>query len=124
MKLNVLIQSQVALANLLQLKLPMKTAYKISKLISKIHPEVRLYEEQRVKLVKELGYEIEGKKDQYQVHDENVPQFQEKMNELGDVEVSIDFAPDKPFEKIKLAELGNSEIQAQDLFILQWLIEE
>jgi len=122
-KLSQIVNSQEALQKLLQLPLPVKIAYKLSKLINKLDPELRIYEEQRIKLVKELGEQTDKEKDMWSVKKENIVKFREELLKLTEIEVNLSFGPDKESEKIKIEDLGDIKVEAQDLIHLDWLFE-
>ena len=55
MKLKQVIDIATALSSIATAKLPAKASYRIAKAINLLRPEVTTFEEQRVKLAKELG---------------------------------------------------------------------
>lgn len=123
MKLSQLINSQEGLKKLMETKLPVKVAYKVSKIISKCQPDLKIYEEQRINLVKELGEESDTDKDNWTVKPENLTKFTEEMNKLLDVEVDLGFGLGKDLDKIKVEEFGDVAVEPQLLLHLDWLIE-
>lgn len=122
MKLNTIISSQDALLKLSNTKLPVKIAYSVSKMISKLQPELKIYEEARQKLVKELGEE-DTEKQTTTVKPENFAKFQEEMTKLLDVEVDLSYGLGKEIEKIKVADLGDITMEPKELLQLDWLLE-
>lgn len=121
-KLKQIVNSQSSLKKLLELNLPIKIAYVLSKLANKIQPELNIYEEQRIKLVKELG-ELIPDTDNYQVKESNIGQFAEEIGKLQDIDVNLTLFQDKPFEKFKIEDLGEISITPQDLANLNWIFE-
>lgn len=121
-KLSEIINSQQSLNVLLGTSLPVKIAYQLSKLVNKIQPDLKIYDEQRMKLVKELGEQTDAEKDLWTIKPENMVKYTEEMAKLLDVEVDINLFADKPFEKIKIEDLGDINVEAKDLVSLDWLI--
>ena len=130
MKLATIINSQEALKNLTQLKLPVKVSYKISKLINLMIPELKVFDEAKLQLVKKLGLPAEntsivnGEPQEWQVLPKNMEEFQKDLTTLIEQEVDLGFTADKPLEKISLESLGDVSIAPQDLINLEWLISE
>ncbi len=123
MKLAQLVGSEESLVKLMALKLPVKVSYKLSKLVFKMQPDLKIWQEKRLELFKEYG-DHDEKTDLYTVKPENAVKFQEELAKLLDIDVDLDFAPDKPFEKISVADLGNIEIESSTLINLDWLLSE
>lgn len=112
--LEILSESQ-NIQNLQTLKLPVKVSYRIKRLIDKLTPILKSYEEKRVELIKELGTENEETKE-FNVSKENETEFYAKIKELQGVEEEIDFTP------IKIEELGQIEIEPNKL--VSFIFEE
>lgn len=123
MTLETIISSQDSLSKILNLKLPIKVAYKISKLVNRMQPDLKIYEEQRTKLVKELGELVDEKTDSWRVKAENSEKFNEEIKKVLDVEVDLNFGPGKELEKIKIEDLGALAIEPRELISLGWLFE-
>ena len=109
------IESDSQLKNILEVKLPIKIAYKLNKLAKKLQAETAGYNELRVKLVKELGEKTDEKTDIWQVKTENLQEFSDKINELFKTEVEIDFEP------LNIEVLGDISIEPKNL--PSWLFE-
>jgi hypothetical protein len=122
-KLAQIINSEKALKNLLELKLPVKIAYKLSKLVDKMQPELKIFDEQKLSLVKKLGVATENP-GEFQVLPKNMEEFREDLKKLLDIDVNLEFGEGKGLEKISLADLGDISISPQDLLVLNWLIQE
>ncbi len=91
-----------------EVSLPIKVSYKIKRLVDKLNPIVKSYEEKRTDLVKEFGEKQED--ESVSVTDpEKLKLFVEKLNELLAIEEELDFEP------IKLEELGEISIAPKDL---------
>lgn len=104
-----------ALQNLLNTKLPIKTSYKLNKLAIALNVEYEAYEKQRVELVKEYGEEKEDGSVAIPPDSPKMKEFLEKIAELQNIEVSLDF------EKLKVEELGDIEIEPTNLPL--WILE-
>lgn len=108
-KLGDIIGYEKNMVALLKVKLPVKVAYRLSKLSNKIASEIKTYREQEFALIKELGEVVldeEGKEtDNMKVAKENMPKYKEEIEKLFDLEVDIDFEP------INITELGETTIE-------------
>lgn len=103
------VDTRITVGELLKQKLPIKIAYRISKLANKLASEYKFYEEKRLELVKEYGEKVkddEGNEtDNIQVTKKNETKFYEELNKIVDLEVEIDYDP------ISIEELGNIQIE-------------
>ena len=108
-KLLDIVEYQKNMGALTKVKLPVKVAYRISKLNIKIASEVKDYKEQEFNLIKDLGevvLDTEGKEtDNLRVTKENMPKYKEEVEKLLDLEVELDFEP------IDINELGETTIE-------------
>lgn len=123
MKLSTLVGSEESLVKLMALKMPMSVSYKLSKLVFRMQPDLKIWNEKRLELFKEYGT-LDEKTDQYTVKPENIVKFQEELTKLLEVEVDLTFAPEKPFEKISVAEFGDAQIEPSVLLQLEWLLSD
>lgn len=122
MKLQQIINSESSLKKLLDTQLPVKVAYKISKIVNLIEPDLKIFNEQRDKLIKELGTHDKDK-DIYTVEKVNLSKFADEIGKLTDIEVNLGFGQGKDLEKIKVDDLGDIKVAAADLVQLDWLLE-
>ncbi|MEM3091778.1 MAG: hypothetical protein QXD05_01455 [Candidatus Pacearchaeota archaeon] len=112
-----LIESAESLAILAQKDMPIKTSYKLGKLLNKIREELKLYEEQRNNLIKKYGKDIGGGNYQIDENDEEaINKFKKEHEELINLTVNIEYEP------ISLDSLGDIKISPMhmanlDLFI-------
>ena|SRR3990167_697517 len=107
--LEKVVNSVEGLNALLVLKLPIKIAYRVAKLVNgQISSELKAYNEARNKLIADLG-EKDPKSDNIQVKPENIQEFREKITELLAEEVELNFEP------IDLAELGDIQIEPRQI---------
>lgn len=124
LKLSTIIGSQQALADLTTLSLPITVSYKISKLINRIQPDLKLYEEKRFELIKRLGAETGEGTNQFSVKPENLEEFQKELTTLLEMDIDVDFGEGKELEKIPVSQLSGTNIAAKDLIALDWLFTE
>jgi hypothetical protein len=122
MKLKDIVNSIEAINALMALKLPVVSSYKLSVFVSKIQPELTAFNEKRSELVKEFGapkLDDAGKEtDQFTFTTEKGKEFNDKQNELLEQDVNVEIP------EIKIADLGNVEIEPNKLIVLAWLIKE
>ena len=125
-KLETIVLSSDSLVNLSNTKLPISVSYKISKILNKIQPELTIFNDKRNELVKEYG-ELKNKDTEYYevpLSSDNYKIFQEKIKELSDVMVNLDFGHGKELQKIKISDLNNITIEPKFLTALDWFLEE
>jgi hypothetical protein len=109
------------LQKLSQEALPIKVAYRLTKLIKMVEKEVKMIEEFRVQLLERYCIRNEDgspviEEGHYAVQD--IGEFQAALNDLGESEAEIDFQP------LKLEDLGDIKIAPSDLFALEKFIVE
>lgn len=105
-KLNDVVSNVENLQALQEIKFPVKVSYRIKRLIDKLDPILKAYNEKRNDLVKEFGEEQEDKS--VRVTDPaKLISFSEKLSDLLTSEETVDF------EKIKVEELGDVEVSAK-----------
>lgn len=101
-----LIESRPSLEKLFNANLPIKTSFRLRKIISKINDELKHFEEERIKLAKTLGAEEEGK---FTIKGEgNLNKFRDAMAELLKEEIEMEFdaiSVDSLGEDLKLSPL-------------------
>lgn len=89
---------------LLATKLPGTPQYRLSRFVDKVSSELRVFEKERLDLIKELGTPTEDGNG-YEIKDEaKLEEFKTKIAELLDEEVKIDLAPltEQMFEKAEV----------------------
>ena len=114
MKLSQVLEAQAALAQLAGLKMPAHGAYKVSKNLRKLEPEIQSFEEARNKIVANY-LEV---KDGETVSDDAQKAADGEYKTLLEMEVSVE-----P-HKIKLSDFGNAEVSAAQLLAIEFLLEE
>lgn len=72
-------------------KFPTKVAYRLSRIYKKIESEYKIFDEERIKLVKRHGKEAEP--GQYQIPSDNLAEFNQEIRQLFDEIVEINFKP-------------------------------
>ena len=103
---------------LLSKDLLIKVSYKINRLIGKLEPILKSYEDKRNELVKKYGEKIqkENSEPTYSVTDpEKLKLFTEKWNELVEIEEDLDF------EKINIADMGDITLKPTE--VIDWMFE-
>jgi hypothetical protein len=90
-----------------EIRIPVKTAYWLTKFMNKLQKEIKDYEESRIKLcVKHSEKDENGnpiiKENNYQIGSSET--FQEEYNELKNIEIEI------PFSQLTLEQFGDINI--------------
>jgi hypothetical protein len=92
------------------LKLPIKTSYALSKLVTAVSTELEHFHKQRIAWVEELGSKnAEGL---IEVGPSGIPEFLTRMNELAAIAVELQGAP------ITFDMLGETDLSAHDITTL------
>ena len=89
--LGELVVAEPALTRLLEERMPAKTAYHLAKLARLAQQELQHFHAKRNDAIKELG--IPADDGSITVSAERMPEFSERMRELGAVEVTLDWGP-------------------------------
>ena len=123
MKLREIVNSKQTLEYILTQKMKPSIAFGLSQLSKKLSEELKTFEESRLKCIKEYGEEKvrieDGEEVKYsQVSPENISIFKEEIEELLDVELSIEF------KKVNISDLEDLKISPADAMSVEWLIEE
>ena len=113
-KLQTLVKAGDAFTKLSAIELPLKTSYKLAKLIRQVNDELVLFDEQRLKLCKKYGAYI-TEENSYSIPPDKMPEFSNEYSELLSVEVNLNF------EKVTLPETLN--ITPADILNLSDFIE-
>lgn len=106
-------------------QLPVKVSYALAKNINGINKELKIYEEEKMKIIKECALKDESgnpkiENNQYVLIEDKKEVFSEKVNELLDIEVDLDV------RKINVNELLNSNVDftPSELVELDFMIVE
>lgn len=106
-----------ALSRVMEIKLPAKAAYRLARIAAKLQPELKLFNDARIALFKELGDPVEGQGDTYQVTgEERQKQLANRLVELGAEPVVVDLEP------LTVDMLGDTQVTPADLYVLEKLI--
>jgi len=114
-KLEKIVNSFDNLEKLSKVKMPTKASYCVSKILSKVKSEMKLFEEKNIELIKLLGEEDSENKDVWNVKPENRDEWGVKMKELLDIDVQFDF------NEIDIKELGDTIIEPE--LLVDWLFK-
>jgi len=113
-KLLKLKNAEDVLNKLINIDLPIKTSYKLMKILEFVSNELKQTEALRIKLIKKYGEE-EGHN--FVVKNENMTKFTEEYAPLMDQEVDFNFDP------IDISEFGDIKLNALDIAkISDWLL--
>jgi len=102
-------------------KLPVKTAYRFTKLAKTIQSEAKTYEENRMKIIeKNCNLDEKGKMvivdGQYDIKDKQ--NFAKEFYELSNIDIEIDFSP------ISINDLGDTKISPNAMMGLEKFITD
>jgi hypothetical protein len=103
------------LIKLLEKEIPIKSAWKLNKLVKEFDKELQEIEEFRVGLVKKLG--VADEEGNVQVPEGAMKQFVDEFNELLVAEVEIGYEP------IEIDSIGDIQVSAKELLILDRLFK-
>ncbi len=115
MKLSKIVEVFPSVQALSATKLPAKASYRVAKALIALTAEVKLYEEQRIKLAEEFGTKSEDGK-QFIFSDEDAPKFSEQMVALLDEECAV------TLQTISPDDLGDVGIEAYHLATLDGIL--
>lgn len=115
-----------SLAVISQKQLPIKVSYAIAKNIKKLESELKIYNEERQKLIDQYcikdneGNNVIDENNNLKIADEHLDAWNKEINELMDIEVDIDI------HKFNLDSLmnGNYDMTPAELMIIDYMIEE
>jgi len=113
-----LINSDKALNNLLEQKLPLGISIQLGKVVQELEPVFKKANEARLEILRKFGEEvIEGDKPtgQYQIKPENLKLFEAEMREAFESEIELSIASIDP-EK-----LPDACLTGKDAIALDWL---
>lgn len=111
MKLKTILEIAPALSALGATKLPAKIAYRVAKALNAIRADVANYDEQRMKLLRELGKPDEKDPNIVRLGD-NAAAFDEQIKALIDEDVTV------TLPTITLDDLGDASIEGAHLAAL------
>lgn len=114
-KIKELLGIKESLNKLLVAEIPIKTSYKLGKIINKMGEELKFFDTKRMELFKKYG-ELDGKEYKVKLEDNEI--FVKEMNELLEITFELEI------NKIKLDSLGDIKLSALDMANLDKFIEE
>ena len=112
--LRELVESEQALANLAQSRQPVKTAYRISRLLRLAEPELKAFYEARRTLLERFGTAQEN--GQYRIEPGKIAAFEKELSALLDEKITFEVAP------VSIEDL-QGEISASDLVAMEWFLD-
>ena len=117
MKIREMLKNQIVWQGLMSRKMPAKVAYAIAKNMQKVDPEIKLYNETRLKLLGE-NWKMDEDGEKFVIPPADEAKWQAMLDELLDVDV--DLAPHMlDFSQLEPVELTPQEILALDFMIAQ-----
>jgi hypothetical protein len=120
-KLREVVNGLDSINNIATLKLPVFTSFKISLFLKNINPIIDTYEQERNKLIKECGVPVveDGKETgNYTFPDGKAAEFNEKIKDVLEADLGV------AVPEIKIADLGDIQIEPSKLIPIMWLIKE
>jgi hypothetical protein len=103
--LNEIVGNAENLKELQTIKLPVKISYRIMRLVNKLDPILKVYDEKRNELVKEFGEPVDEQGNKKVTDPAKLKLFAEKLGELLKTEENIDF------DLLKIEDLGDVKIE-------------
>jgi hypothetical protein len=117
-KVGEIVASRESLAKLIGKELPVKAAFRLSRVVKTLNTELKDFEEQRMKLIQKYGEKKEGQEDTMIVKPENMEAFSTEMEALFTEEIEVSYEP------VTVADLGNVQITPSDMVALEKFIVE
>lgn len=123
-KLVTIVNGMDVLKKLSESKIRGRTAYKIAKILKKIDEEYNLFNDARIKLIREFakkdesGEPITDDQGNVSISEEEIATFNEEINKLLDTTVSIEM------DKIPLDELAEIDFTPSEMIAIESFIEE
>lgn len=115
-KLEKLVMSVDSLSKLFEKPMPIRTTFRLKKIVQEVDNNLKIYDESRTTLLKKYGDMQED--NSYKVDPEKQQELEDEHRELLDSEISFGFEP------IPAELLGNIDMTPKDLLLLDWLIVE
>lgn len=102
-KLENLVNGAAALNELAQKDLSIAVSYRVAKLLKAAKAELDIYNEQRIKLLQDVGSTLSDDGSQYYVPEDKKAEFAEKYNQLSNIEVELPDRVDISGENITMS---------------------
>lgn len=109
LKLSQIVNSIESLNILIGTKFPAKVSYRLKRIVDKLDPILKTYNEKRNELITEYGTKDEETKNISVKDPEKIKLFMEKLNEILEVEEEVDITP------ISAELLGDTEVEPKHL---------
>lgn len=116
--LHEIVLAEPALNKLVTVDLPVRTAYRLTKLLGKVASELKVYEESRKKMFTKYGEADAEKPEMMRIKEEHFETFASEMNSLLSESVEI------PLWKIKLEDLGDAKLTTMEMATLLPFVED
>lgn len=115
MNILTLLNSAVALGRLAGQPVRAATGFKLKDIVKQVNANLENYNETRLALCEKYGV---ANGDNYDIAPENQEEFTKEITELVETEVNINFETISPFS------LGDAQVSATDLEVLDWLFNK
>ena len=109
LKLSQIVNSIESLNVLVDTKFPAKVSYRLKRIVDKVNPILKTYNEKRDELITEYGTKDEVSGNMSVTDPEKIKLFMEKLNEILEVEEEVDITP------IPSEFLGDTEVEAKHI---------
>lgn len=106
-----------AFSRLFAIPFPSNIAYELRLLANQIQEHLKAFNDVKGDMITRYGTPIDGKTEKYKFSDINAKAYNEEINNLVSVEKSL------AFNKIPFSLLEGYKISANDLMLLDWLID-
>ena len=118
-KLGQIYAANPILGKLVEQQLPIRVAYRLTRLITKLNEEYDALDQSRIKLLEEYGTPVDGVEGQFQFSPENQVTFQDEFNALLSEDVELDWQP------ISIDDLGRqTNLSVKELSSIGFLFQE
>lgn len=117
LKLRELVEAEKPLNRLLEVKLPVKVAYRLGKVGNKIQSELKHFYNAQTKLYKQYGECTDELNDAWTLKPENAAAFRTDRENLLDEEIELDIP------KISIDDFGDVQIESGMVSALTFLFE-
>jgi hypothetical protein len=114
-KLAKIFESKEILIKVIDMELPIKTAYKLSKIVKEVEKEFIVVDEMRNKLIKKLGIEKDGS---ISVPKEKEQEFYIEFTSLLNDETELNI------EQINIDELENLNLTTKQIIAIDYLLKD
>lgn len=91
MKLSAVVNALPALQSLAGQRLSLKTLYKVDKIIRQVNLEAEFFNKQRFSILRDCADHVKG--DDWKLRADKVQEYQDRLNELLEMEIVDDIEP-------------------------------